>query len=312
MKFFPASVFLCAAGLCAQAPPPAPPTPPAVEPTPETVIASFDGKKLTYGEIKKFVMVLDPQQQQQAMRNPKMLVHQYFLWKQLAEQAVKEKLDQQSPLKEQIEYQRTYLLMQAKLNDVVRNMTVDDEDLKKYYEANKDKYTQVKLQVLYISFSAHPGEAGSGDKKLLSEEEAKTKITKILAGIRAGADFVQAVKQYSEDSASADKDGDFGTIRKSDNVPDAIRAAVFSLKQGEVSEPVRQPNGFYLFRAEQVGTLTFQQVQMDIYEQARQAKSQAWMAKLNESINFKIEDEKFFTQAPAPGSPAAAPPAPAK
>src|ERR1041384_5397630 len=129
MKFFPASVFLCAAGLCAQAPPPAPPTPPAVEPTPETVIASFDGKKLTYGEIKKFVMVLDPQQQQQAMRNPKMLVHQYFLWKQLAEQAVKEKLDQQSPLKEQIEYQRTYLLMQAKLNDVVRNMTVDDEDL---------------------------------------------------------------------------------------------------------------------------------------------------------------------------------------
>ncbi len=312
MKFIPFAILICTAGLYAQAPAPAtaPPPQPSIPELPaETVIASFEGKKLTYGEIKRFVMVLDPQQQQQALRNPKMLVHQYFLWKHLAEEAVKEKLDQQSPLKEQLEYQRTYLLMQAKLNDVVRNMTVEDEELKKYYEANKDKYTQVKLKVLYISFSTNP-EAGADGKKPLGEEEAKAKITKILAGIRGGADFVQMVKQYSEDTTSADKDGDFGTIRKSDNVPDAIRAAVFSLKQGEVSEPVRQPNGFYLFRAEEVSTRTFQQVQIDLYEQARQAKSNQWMAKLNESINFKVEDEKFFT--PAPGAPPqAAPVAPA-
>ena len=302
MKFFPLFVFLCAAGLSAQAPPAATAPPPAAEPAPDTVIASFEGKKLTYAELKSFLMALDPQQQQMAMRNPKMLVHQYFLYRHLADQAVKEKLDQQSPTKEQLEYWRTTVLAQAKLNDVVRNMSLDDEDLKKYYESNRDKYTQVKLKVLYISFSANPGEGAEG-KKQLSEDEAKTKIAKILAEIRRGADFVQMVKKYSEDSTSADKDGDFGTIRKSDNVPEAIRTAVFALKQGEVSEPVRQPNGFYLFRAEEIGTRTFQQVQMDLYEQARQAKSQAWMAKLNESIQFKVEDEKFFTTAAPPASP---------
>ena len=313
MKFFPLFVLICAAGLSAQAPPAAPPAPapPAAEPSPDTVIASFDGRKLTYAELKGFIMVLPPQQQQLAMNNPKMLVHQYFLYRHLAEQALKEKLDQQTPTKEQLEYWRTTVLAQAKLNDVVRNMTVDDEDLKKYYEANLDKYTQVKVKVLYISFSSNPAEAGAEGKKLLSEDEAKAKIAKILADIRGGADFVQMVKKYSEDTTSAEKDGDFGTIRKSDNVPDAIRTAVFSLKQGEVSEPVRQPNGFYLFRADEIGTRTFQQVQMDIYEQARQAKSQAWMAKLNESIKFKIEDEKFFTT-PAPAAAPASPALPSK
>src|SRR6266536_1257807 len=151
MKFFPFSVFLCAAGLLAQNPPPATPPPPApaAEPAPDAVIASFEGKRLTYGEIKKFIIVLDPQQQQMAMRNPKMLVHQYFFYRHLAEMALKEKLDQQSPTKEQLDYWRTTVLAQAKLNDVVRNMTIDDEELKKFYEANKEKYTQVKLKVLY-------------------------------------------------------------------------------------------------------------------------------------------------------------------
>ena len=92
MKSFPLYIFI-AAGLYAQGQPPAaPPAAPAPEPAPETVIASFEGKKLTYGELKKFMIVLPPQQQQMAMSNPKLLVHQYFLWQRLAAQAVQEKL----------------------------------------------------------------------------------------------------------------------------------------------------------------------------------------------------------------------------
>src|SRR5437016_5730221 len=103
LSFF--SVFIYAAALSAQTPAAAPPPAPPAEPAPDTVIASFEGKKLTYAELKRFIIVLDPQQQQAALRNPKMLVHQYLLYRRLADQAVKEKLDQQSPTKEQLEYQ---------------------------------------------------------------------------------------------------------------------------------------------------------------------------------------------------------------
>jgi parvulin-like peptidyl-prolyl isomerase len=203
-------------------------------------------------------------------------------------------------MKEQLEYNRRFLLMNAKLNDVANTISVPEEDVKKLYEANKDKYSQVKLKVLYISFSNSPEAAGG--KKGLTEDEAKAKIEKLLAEIRGGADFVKLVKQYSEDKTSAEKDGDFGVIRKSDNIPDAIRSVVFNLKAGEVGGPVRQPNGFYLFRAEEVTARTFQQVQMEVAEQARQAAYQQWLGKVNTSIDVKIENEQFFT----PAGPASA------
>jgi hypothetical protein len=305
MKLFPALALICLACLRAQTV--APPPPPANEPPPDTVIASYEGRKLTYAELRRFVSVLDPKQQQMAMRNPKTLVHQYFLWQHLAGMALKDKLDERSPTKEQIEYNRTFLLMQAKLNDVVQNMKVDEQDLKKYYEANQDKYTQVRVKALYISFSNNP-DPGAGVKKILNEAEAKAKIEKILAEIKGGADFVKMVKQYSEDTTSAEKDGDFATIRRSDSVPEAVRTAVFSLKQGDISEPVRQPNGFYLFRAEQITFRSYQQMQIEILEEVRQAKSKEWMDKTNNSIDFKVENEAFFKSAEQPAQPAPAAP----
>jgi parvulin-like peptidyl-prolyl isomerase len=300
MKLISLFAVLGAGVLCAQTP--APPPPPANEPSPETVVASYNGKKLTYGELRKFISVLPAAQQQAAWRDRKTLVHEYFLMQQLAEMAEKEKLDEKSPMKEQLEYNRRFLLMNAKLNWVANTITVSEEDVQKTYEANKDKYSQVKLKMLYISFSNNP--EGAGGKKVLSEDEAKAKIEKILAGIRAGADFVKMVKEHSEDASSAQKDGDFGVIRKSDNVPDAIRSAIFGLKPGEVSAPVRQPNGFYLFRAEAVTIRSFKEVEVEVGEQARQAKYQQWLAQMNANVDFKVENDQFFT-APAPASAAA-------
>src|SRR5215475_13155166 len=256
MKQIPLVVLVAACALCAQT---SAPPPPANEPSPDTVVASYNGKKLTYGELKGFLMVLPPAQQQAAMRDRKTLVHEYFLMQHLAELAEKEKLDEKSPMKEQLEYNRRFLLMNAKLNQVANTIQVTDDAVQKLYEANKDKYSQVKLKVLYVSFSSNP-DATAGAKKTLNEDQAKAKIEKILADIKGGADFVKMVKQHSEDTTSAEKDGDFGVMRKSDNIPEAIRNVVFSLKAGEVGGPVRQPNGFYLFRADEVTVRNFQQV----------------------------------------------------
>ena len=35
-------------------------------------------------------------------------------------------------------------------------------------------------------------------------------------------------------------------------MPDAIRAAIFKLNAGETTDVIPQPNGFYMFRAEEV------------------------------------------------------------
>src|SRR5215467_10836150 len=100
MRFFPVSTIF-AAMLCAQVPAPAPAT--RTEPSLDTVIASSDGQTVTYGQLRAFVSVLvQPQQQASALRDPGTLVHRYFLWLRLAAIAESEKLDQQSPAKEQL------------------------------------------------------------------------------------------------------------------------------------------------------------------------------------------------------------------
>lgn len=303
LSFF-LTLFVCAAGLCAQTVPPKEP-----ELDDETVLAVLDdGYKLTYGELKAMAGALPPQMQQTAMRDRKAFVRQFALMRKLSRLAEENKLDQKSPTRELLLINRMYMLMSAQINYAVDTAVVPPEQLQNFYEANRDRYSQVKVKVIYIGFSANPAAAPAG-KKYLSEAEAKAKIEKIRAEIAAGASFVEMVKLHSEDRASAEKEGDFGNIRRNDNLPEPIRNAVFALKPGELSQPIRQPNGFYLFRAEEATTRPFQQVRDEVFNEVKQLQFKQWMEQTEKSLNVKYESEAFFNPPAKP--PAPAPPAPA-
>jgi len=283
----------------AKAPAPATPTTSLPDLPPDTVVASFQGKKLTFGDLKNFIRILPAQMQQSALHDRKGFVKQYFLMLYLLDIAEKSKLDEKSPTKEQLAFDRMNILVNAALNFEMNNISIEPPDQEKFYNEHKDRYSQVKVKVIYVSFASDPQQTTVEGKKILTEAEAKAKAEKILAEIRAGGDFVKLVKQYSEDQTSVAKDGDFGVIRPGDNIPEAIRTAIFALKQGEVSEPIRQPNGFYLFRAESISPRPFEEVRDEIFNEIKQARFKEWMEKTNASIDVKYDNEAFFNPAPA-------------
>jgi parvulin-like peptidyl-prolyl isomerase len=188
------------------------------------------------------------------------------------------------------------ILSQLKLNAVLNSTAPSNEEVAKFYEANKDRYKQIRVKAIYVSFG---GEAPAG-KKALTETEAKDKASKLLAQIRAGADFVKLVKENSDDETSRDKDGDFATLRTKDNIPDAIREAVFKLKQGETAEPVRQPNGFYLLRADEVSYVALDQVRNEVVSELRQQRYAKWLADTNDSVKVTFPDPAFPGDGPPP------------
>jgi peptidyl-prolyl cis-trans isomerase C len=276
-----------------------PAAPPAL--APDTVIAISGGKKLTYGEISAFLGSLPPQMQQNAMRSRREFVERYALMRKLSELAEQGKLGERSPYKELIEAYRMNTLMQAEINEYVEHIPIQAEDQKKYYEENKSRYDQAKLKVIYIPFSSNPTSASSTDgKKHLTEEEAKAKAERLVKEARGGADFVKLVKENSEDAASKAKDGDFGTLSRSDNLPEAIRSVIFALKTDEVSEPVRQPNGFYIFRADAVSQKPYTEVSSQIYKDLQNQRLREWLESTTKSLNIKFENEQFFSGAAAP------------
>jgi hypothetical protein len=292
MKGLALFVFSCglAAAQVAAAPPAGLPDLPD-----ETVIAVFDdGGKLTAGEFKNIYAVLPPNAQQGAIRDRKAFLEQWGLFRKLADAAEKKKLDQASPTREALEYNRLFLLSQAAVNDQVTNTIPEPEAIEKYYETNKERYKQVKVKAIYITFSKEPVSKLVGGKPLLTEEEAKAKIQKLVGEIRSGADFAKLARENSEDAASRQKDGDFATLRPTDNIPDAIKSAVFALKQGEVSEPVEQPNGFYLLRAEEITYRSAADVRGEIIENIKQEHFRQWMQQMHDSVKVQFPSAEFL------------------
>jgi parvulin-like peptidyl-prolyl isomerase len=296
MKFCFVFLFSLTSVLSAQqvAPPPEPPKP-------ETVLALVDGRPLTYGELDRHLSGLGPEQKRAALADRKALIKQFALFMRLLEVAKTEKLDEMSPYKEAIDAGRRQVLANAALDFKYRNLVVTAEDQKKFYETNKDRYTQVKVQVIYLGFVADPAKAAKDapGKTYRSEEQAKAKAEEIRKQIKTREDFIKAVKEYSEDESSKAKDGDFGDIKKTDNIPMEIKQTVFSLKAGEVSGLIPQRNGFYIFRVDSITSQPYESVKDSIYNELKDQRTQLWIAEQNDKP-IEIKDPSFLGDSKPP------------
>ncbi len=308
MKYLATSI-LFSVLLCGQTPPPAvapgTPAPPVQAPppeaapappiTPDTVVAEVGDKKFTAADVDHIFGGLPPQIQQQARMQPEKALSTMLMLQYLAAEAEKANIDKRSPLKEGLEYQRMQILYQAELNDYKDKIDVSREDEEKQYKENPDRFKQVKVKVIHISFSATPDKPGPDGKKMLSEAEAKAKVDELRKEILAGEDFGKLARENSDDKSSAAKDGDYGIIKQNSPYPEPVKKAVLALKESEVSEPVKQANGFYLIRADSIVTLPFSEARPQIIEELKQARFNEWIKGLQARFTVKVDNPAYFT-----------------
>jgi peptidyl-prolyl cis-trans isomerase C len=277
---------------------------------PDTVVATVDGEPVTAGTLQRLLHGIPGPAQQQALANPRDFITRYAATLELAKEAEAAKLDQQSPYKEQLADMRLQVLSMAAVSRKMDSIQITPADVQKVYDSNQDRFTQAKVKGIYIPFSTEPvSKPDSGGKKVLTEDEAKAKIEDLLKQARSGADFGKLAKENSGDPTSAAKDGDFGAIPKNaQGLPEAIKTAIFSAKAGEITEPIRQPNGFYIFRVEEIGKQPLDAVRQTIEDELKQAQLQAWFNSLQANLNIKMEGP--FSEPPSHAQ--SAKPAPAK
>lgn len=261
---------------------------------PETVLATLKSGPLTVGEIRDVLTGASAQQQEAFRSQPREFLGQYAMMVALARMADEANLAEKSPYRQQLGWVRSQILMQAKLNSYNDSISVDTAAQKEFYAANLARYTEADVKVLYISFAASAGRTRSDGTPVPTEAEARVTIESLRRQLDEGADFVELVHQYSEDANSREKDGDFGVIHQTDAVPDAIKQVIFSLEAGEVSQPIRQPNGFYLFRVEKTGTLPLEDVLQQLMRDAKAARFQEWFDSVRNSIDITYERPDYF------------------
>jgi peptidyl-prolyl cis-trans isomerase SurA len=82
--------------------------------------------------------------------------------------------------------------------------------------------------------------------EVVSEAEAKQRLTNLKERIENGANFAELARLQSED-ASASRGGDLGWLSPGDTVPEFERA-MNGLEPGQVSDPVQSPFGWHLIQ----------------------------------------------------------------
>lgn len=82
--------------------------------------------------------------------------------------------------------------------------------------------------------------------EIVSETDAKNRLSQVKERIENGADFAELARLHSDDT-SASKGGDLGWLAPRDTVPEFERA-MDALKPGQISDPVQSQFGWHLIQ----------------------------------------------------------------
>lgn len=294
---FPALV-LCAVA-CAQTPSSASPGSQAVdviEVKPETPIATVNGKKFTAGEFEMLIPNLPADLRELAATNPKEFLEQYALGLSLQAEAEKMKLEEQWPYRQKLADARRQILVQAVMAEKARLLKINPEEVRKIYQSRAAGYKQASTKVIFVSKLGYEASLSSGAKQTMTPEQAKAKAEKVAKEVRAGRDFVEAARQYSDDPESSAKNADFPyPIRaNSANVPQQIRDAVLAGKPGDIVGPVEHDTGWYLFRIEETGAATLNDVKAEIEKELRDAAVRQFVEENRKKSAATLDHEAFW------------------
>jgi parvulin-like peptidyl-prolyl isomerase len=286
--------FIPAACLLAQNPPPA--AKPNV--SPDTVVITVGDQKITAAQFDLIIDSLPEQYRVQArgagrrdfgQNLARILV--------LAQEGKHRKLDETTEFKVEAEFQMENFLAGKAFADVNKNIKVSDADLQKYYDAHKSEYEQVHARHILI----HTAPLTAGMKEQ-SDADALAKVQAVRKKIVDGADFAAVASQESDDAGSKVKGGDLGTFKHGQMVPPFDQAA-FTLKVGELSEPVKTQYGYHLIKVESRDAKTFEEVKPEIEKRVGPQMAQDAVLDLEKKSNVVL-DPGFFGPPPPPGAPA--------
>ena len=167
--------------------------------------------------------------------------------------------------------------IELSLENIKQTIDVAEKDLHARYEANRAAYTTPETRTAsHILIKADDS----------NSEQALSRITEIRKRIVNGESFADMAREYSEDPVSAADGGNLGEIEKGVMVP-SFEAALFSMKVGELSEPVKTSFGWHLIKLQSIEggeTRSFESVKAELEDEIRTERAENQIYDLVETL----------------------------
>ena len=194
------------------------------------VLAIAAGNEITEKDLNT-IITRYPQEQRGALQTEdkkKQLVEQLISFELMNKFGKEIKLDETQEYKDAIENISKEVITSMAINKILADVTVTDEEVKKYYEDNKESF-------------AEPATVAAKHILVETEEEAKKAKEEIANGTLS---FGDAAMKYST-CPSNQQGGSLGEFSRGMMVPE-FEDAAFTAEIGVVSDPVKTQFGYHL------------------------------------------------------------------
>ena len=242
------------------------------------LLAEVNGKKIYRNDVISFMQNIEEGQRFQNEEGIKVLTDEMVNQEIVLADAYKNKLDEEEEFKNELSLVKDNMLKNYAMHKIFESVNPTDDELKKYYEENKEVIT--------------PNKTYTASHILVDDE---TKAEDIYKEIEDGLDFKEAAKKYSKDPSAA-SGGSLGTFPKGVMVKE-FQDGLDSLEIGEISKPVKPQFGYHLIKLEDINDAEakpFEEVKDQVYQTYLMVKRQEkYLEKLNE-ISKDAEVKKYY------------------
>jgi peptidyl-prolyl cis-trans isomerase D len=128
-------------------------------------------------------------------------------------------------------------------SDLLSDVSVTDEEVEALYESEREAYaSSEERDASHVLIKIDDSR---------SEAEALAAIKSVESRLVAGEEFAALAKELSDDEGSASSGGSLGAAARGVYVAD-FEDALFALKEGQVSAPVKTEFGYHLIRLDRI------------------------------------------------------------
>jgi len=182
------------------------------------------------------------------------------------------------------------------LDDIAKQIELDEDEIKQAYEAGTGQYRKPETRIASHILLGVPRSANE-DKQQTVLAQAK----EIVARINGGEDFAVLAKEFSEDPGSKRQGGDLGIIARGQMVPE-FEEAVYSMQQGQISEPVKTEFGYHIIKLtalEEESIRPFEEVRVEVEVAEKNRLARAQFSETAETFRTLVFEEPDSLEAAA-------------
>lgn len=235
----------------------------------DKVIAAVAGKPITEADINQELIRMGQRGQSYNTPQGRAMILEQIIGKRLFLLDAQRNLYEREPaFKEQLQAVKEEMLTSYAVQKAIERVRVTEEEVRKYYEDNKDKF------VSGVTFNA--------SHILVDSEE---KANELLEQINAGEiTFEDAARQHST-CPSGKQGGELGDFSSGQMVPEFENACA-EMEPGQTAGPVKTQFGYHIIRLnkkEEGGDVKYADIREELTEALRSEKQQAaYQSKINQ------------------------------